>query len=522
MFIIVILLVLIIWIVHYQKSLTKKRDALLTSKRKRFEEHGKKVLPYLSQYDCSPCSTCGETTFSILNISPAGRSIRVKCEHCEEKTRFKSPPKADLGEVTDWWESTLRQKKELDNIAINEEHSVIFSLNTESPSSKTSSASRQIPKFDENYPMESDLDSEQFIFFQKLERDLDQGIHCDVDNNVGYLYVYLNKLLSSWDQIGLDVLRKKLIDISKLYCEEKAFSNYCLNTSLDCLLGQKKYAEYLKATEPTHVYILNCFAETRLNIQRILDFPANPIDLVHLTGGENRKTRFIIDNEDCYNKKLSEVFNEVEVSKGNWFEILKQWSPCLCLKVTMEDTLLEMAKENDWEVTITGESPEAGNPLWGHPISHPPMLDFEKENYSSGKCFENIRKLARDAENRAREEMGVPRIGEGWISETVLFRKLESAFPMAKVIQHGHPKWLGLQHFDIWIPKWNIAVEYHGKQHFEPVEFFGGEDAFKENVKRDERKSTLAQANGVKLFVVTENYDLDELLQDIRDTIVSN
>ena len=112
--------------------------------------------------------------------------------------------------------------------------------------------------------------------------------------------------------------------------------------------------------------------------------------------------------------------------------------------------------------------------------------------------------------------MGVPQIGEGWISETELFRKLEAEFSITTVIQHGQPKWLGRQHFDIWLPNWKIAVEYHGKQHFEPVEFFGGKESFEKTVERDLRKIEIAKKNGVKLIVVTADYDLDNLIQEIH------
>ncbi|MCW8887404.1 MAG: hypothetical protein OQK12_19435 [Motiliproteus sp.] len=74
---------------------------------------------------------------------------------------------------------------------------------------------------------------------------------------------------------------------------------------------------------------------------------------------------------------------------------------------------------------------------------------------------------------------------------------------------------MGRQHFYIWFPHWKIAVEYHGQQHFEPIEFFGGEEAFKKTVERDKRKESLAKNHGVKLFVVTEGDDQDDLAQQV-------
>lgn len=54
--------------------------------------------------------------------------------------------------------------------------------------------------------------------------------------------------------------------------------------------------------------------------------------------------------------------------------------------------------------------------------------------------------------------------------------------------------------YDIYISGKRIAIEYQGKQHFEPVEFFGGEEAFKETVKRDQEKKIKSKENNVKLI----------------------
>lgn len=122
--------------------------------------------------------------------------------------------------------------------------------------------------------------------------------------------------------------------------------------------------------------------------------------------------------------------------------------------------------------------------------------------------------LLREAENKYRLSIGAKKIGESWISETELFYKLKKSL-QEEVIHHGRPKWLGRQHFDIWIPELNVAIEYQGKQHDQPIEFFGGEEAFKENQKRDARKKKKCEENNVRLIEVREGYDLDELVKEI-------
>lgn len=106
--------------------------------------------------------------------------------------------------------------------------------------------------------------------------------------------------------------------------------------------------------------------------------------------------------------------------------------------------------------------------------------------------------ILRDAENRLREKHGLPKIGEGWVSETRLFNLVKGLFPDA--LQHFRPKWLSPQHLDIFVPSLDIAIEYQGSQHFEAVDYFGGESQFRENQERDQRKRLKCRKAKVKLI----------------------
>lgn len=116
------------------------------------------------------------------------------------------------------------------------------------------------------------------------------------------------------------------------------------------------------------------------------------------------------------------------------------------------------------------------------------------------------------AENRVRDFLKVPRIGEGWINETGLFNLVSFLLPQHKVIREASPAWLGKQRLDIYIPTLNLAIEYHGQQHFQPVERFGGHEAFLRGQERDKLKKKLCTKNGVKLVVFTYKEDMDERL----------
>lgn len=115
---------------------------------------------------------------------------------------------------------------------------------------------------------------------------------------------------------------------------------------------------------------------------------------------------------------------------------------------------------------------------------------------------------ARDAENRIRDILGVPRIGEGWISETQLFRLVRLFFADYEVVREARTDWLGNQRLDIFIPTLSLAIEYQGEQHFQPVELFGGKAGFCEAQLRDKRKRQLCKENGVKLVYFTYKQEL--------------
>lgn len=105
---------------------------------------------------------------------------------------------------------------------------------------------------------------------------------------------------------------------------------------------------------------------------------------------------------------------------------------------------------------------------------------------------------------------GIAAVGEAWVSETELLYRVRELLPGVEVIAHGQPKWLGRQHLDIWVPAYNLGIEYHGLQHFQPVGFFGGEEAFRRGQERDDRKRSLCEKNGLRLVEVIYDQDIDE------------
>jgi hypothetical protein len=130
-----------------------------------------------------------------------------------------------------------------------------------------------------------------------------------------------------------------------------------------------------------------------------------------------------------------------------------------------------------------------------------------------------FRLLIKNAEDVYRESIGMPKVGEGWISETELYYLISDFYSKYEVIHHASPKWLGRQHLDIYIPKLNIGVEYQGAQHYEPVDFFGGQEAYEKTLERDERKRQKCIENKCALIYVDEGYNFEEIKKQINDII---
>lgn len=61
--------------------------------------------------------------------------------------------------------------------------------------------------------------------------------------------------------------------------------------------------------------------------------------------------------------------------------------------------------------------------------------------------------------------------------------------------------------YDFYIPSQNILIEYQGIQHYEPIEYFGGEATFKKQQKHDQIKLDYAKENGYNLIAVPYTED---------------
>ena len=109
-----------------------------------------------------------------------------------------------------------------------------------------------------------------------------------------------------------------------------------------------------------------------------------------------------------------------------------------------------------------------------------------------------------------------------WVSEQKAYQIVRGLYPDAKF--QYEPDWLYGQHLDIYVPELHMAIEYQGKQHYEPVEFFGGAEGLKERKMYDRRKRIRCEQHGVTLVrwdydkPLTEEYFTEVLLRGAEKT----
>ena len=137
--------------------------------------------------------------------------------------------------------------------------------------------------------------------------------------------------------------------------------------------------------------------------------------------------------------------------------------------------------------------------------------EVEKEVAKARRRLNNI------LEDITREEFGFRKIGERWVSETMLYNIVKQIYEGREVLRHYRPSWLHGLELDIYVPDLQIAFEYQGQQHFFPIEAWGGEDALRRLQARDERKRQICKQRGVTLITVDYFEPLTE--EHIREKI---
>jgi hypothetical protein len=135
---------------------------------------------------------------------------------------------------------------------------------------------------------------------------------------------------------------------------------------------------------------------------------------------------------------------------------------------------------------------------------------------------ENIIGFMKKAENKIRSQSGKHKVGERWENETRVFKGLKDKLPDNYKLYREYLIWAdGAKRFDCFIENKNVAVEYNGEQHYKPIDFFGGESAFKRRKASDQLKKEYCEENNIDLFVIRYDEEIEERVDEIVSKILT-
>lgn len=407
-----------------------------------------------------------------------------------------------------------------------------------------------VPKFDKYFANIKEANKAQKEFYLTWRNNYKKGNYIDVQGNLSYIFVFiyetLNKYIIDKNILSLEdefsrldkaygkynpVKRNLYIWLCELYmyienynkawdciisiakCDEKHFGTSRI--SFQDVLNIKPKCKLTSITGDEFLYIvgnkksLTNFGKDNLaaisnmaevflkdfekeHNQNIIEYFVSSFNLSNMSESDYKELRDLIVNED---NKIYE--NRNYKTKDEWFEALK--------KNTVN---------NDRNTKILfSRVPELINEI-EFPYTFIPQIIHEAlKNY--------LQNIFRKIENMYRAEKGLPKIGEGWISETNLYYEIADAFPNIKVSHHASPSWLGRQHLDIYLPQHKIGIEYQGIQHSRPIDYFGGKENFDKQKKRDQMKFNKCEKNNCHLIYVYPNYILEEVIDQINSVIKS-
>lgn len=344
----------------------------------------------------------------------------------------------------------------------------------------------QAPPFKTYYPSPDSMDRQQKQFYRHFKCCIEKGEFVDVAGQVSYVFCY------AYEVIDYKKPRRTLImlgELAKIYANDPILPAYLNTWAADCciLLGElDKALELLPEPQLGTAWGLN--ANTRLGLKHELRMAPTPRELIAIVGP--KVTKYGRDNLSDVEHYLGVQLSEMHCRSQN---LISKWISQYQIKRT------------------------AFRPFNGIPNIDQQHNDFAEYHFSNCEVFRDfVGDFIRQAENALRVDKGLPRIGEGWISETQLYYQLKDMFKDHQVLQHARPPWLGRQHLDVYLPELSVAVEFQGAQHDRPIEFFGGQRAFEENQKRDKRKRAACKRNNITLLEVRDGYNIDDLVSEIE------
>lgn len=385
-----------------------------------------------------------------------------------------------------------------------------------------------VPEWKEYWPSLASATQEQKVFYDFWEREFEKGNFIDVEGNITYIYIYLYKVIPPYVE---NFLKTKNISPLLVYFEKikKLCKDYNkIIWDLDSIIIDA----YLYIKDFNSAWELGKKSNRPLQINDFINFKAkcsdisiDGHDLARLVRSDSKITKFGEEHKDeivqSSNVFLDSFFEDHGINfieyfikkfdfenlTENDFKELKEFYPDEKKFQFWKNNYRKNRRKYPWiyaHYLFSGYS-RAG--IYIKCESVPSIISVAIGN--------EVKRILRESENILRKKNNLPKVGEGWINETALYYKIVELFPNQKIIQHAKLYWLSPQHIDIYFPDLNLGIEYQGAQHLRPVDFFGGEEAFKMQQQRDQKKIDLCKKNRCKLIHVFENYDIENLKLEI-------
>lgn len=343
----------------------------------------------------------------------------------------------------------------------------------------------------------TECDLDQKHFYKQFKQHFLKGEYIDLKGNDNYSFILLYDLVEN-NSLEIDNLLRHFKNLEKYYPKTKGYTNTAIIQKLEYHKDFEKAWDFRRRNGYIPISTIVKY-ESRLQRQLVDG------DLLSMLGGYTHLTDFGQDNiQEIKSYATTEIDKYVEDKGKPFFDLfLKDGKPLTENQEFYKDFFIS---ESEYEFYKKIDDSQKGAKFH---IGIPHIVEKAILN--------QFRVILKNAEDSYRESIGMPKVGEGWISETELFYKISNHFSEDDLIHHASPKWLGRQHLDIYFTEYKIAIEYQGAQHYEPIDFFGGQEAFEKTVERDERKKQLCEKNNCHLIYVEKGYDLNEVLYKISE-----
>lgn len=153
-------------------------------------------------------------------------------------------------------------------------------------------------------------------------------------------------------------------------------------------------------------------------------------------------------------------------------------------------------------------------------IIHGKAFDYSKSSYVNNKKHIEItckkHGVFQQRPDNHLQGNGCPKCYKSLGEEKIIsiLEKLEIDWIPQKTFENCKNKYK--LRFDFWLPRYNLCIEWDGPQHYQPIDFFGGQETLERNNKHDNIKNIFCINNNINLLRINylQEDNIETLLLD--------